>query len=662
MPPPAQFEARNYGVWKMKRELLSGIALAGLAPGVAFAQANANPVTEAEDAFGYRTGDEAVGIYDESSVRGFSLEAAGNYRVHGTYFVKNSGVSSFFLENTTVRIGTNTLGSVLPGPSGVVDYRLRDPGADEPSVINLGLDEYLKPYAELHLKGRDRRNRYSYSLGLGRVFQVRDLQGGNYGDTILIAGSGRIGSGRAIARVFAGEYQYERPGQFRVSPGAEQLPSEIERGRFLGQDWARERGQRRIAGALFDLGETDDIGGGATLVFSQDDPTRAFLQLFSDLLPDGTAHAKVVATPQQRSTAWSGQLRAHAGGQTGKVAHRIHLTLRGRVQRASIGGAQVVDLGRTAFGERPLSVVAPELDDHEAALRDSVDQYGVGLTYLAVAGTNLRVNLGVLRSDYRKRIRAADGIVRESSSSPWLFNAAAGWRILDKVELYGSYARGIEEAGVAPLAASNRNEVLEAILVTQRELGLRWSPSSKFNLVAAAFHTDKPYAGINAASGEYGFLGQVRHRGIEVSASARPLPGLTIVAGGVLIDPKLSGPSVDNRIVGNRPVGVPKVRSLLSADFKIPGTKGMSVDASLSHVGSRAARSALAADGGQLLVKPMTTLNLGLRRSFGIAGRDLVARLQVLNAFNQYSWDVNNSETLNYTPPRRFRLVLTTPI
>lgn len=625
----------------------------------AHAQANANAVTGADDAFGYRTGDEAVGIYDETSVRGFSLEAAGNYRLNGTYFVKNSGVSNFFLEETTVRIGYNTLNSTLPGPSGVVDYRLRDPASEEADAFTLGLDVYEQPYAELHLKGRDLRNRYSYSLGVNRTFEIRDQQGGRGGNSLLLAGAGRIGTGPVVARVFAGEYQYARPGQFRVVPATGSLPPLLERGRFLGQRWAEEQGQRRIAGALVDIGEAQKLGGGATLVFSQEDPTRAFLQLFSDLQVDGTARSRIIATPQQRSTAWSGELRGHATFRTGATAHRLDLALRGRRQRAMIGGAQLVELGRAPFGEPTAEAPEPSLDGISAPLRDAVDQYGIGLTYRAAVGNDLRVNLGVLRSDYRKRFTGLDGSERESRATPWLYNAGFGWSALADVELYGSYSRGLEEAGVAPLAASNRNEVLDAVLVSQRELGLRWTPDERLSVVAAGFDTEKPYAGIDPGTGAYRFLGQVRHRGVEVSATARPTARLTIVAGGVLINPRLSGPRVDDGSLGNAPVGVPTFRGLLSADWQVPWVTGLSVDGALAHVNARPVRSATDGRGRQLRADPATTVNLGLRYNFVVAKRNVAARLQILNVFDQHSWDVNASETLGYTAPRRVRFVIT---
>jgi hypothetical protein len=95
-------------------------------PGVAHAQATSNAITGANDAFGFRKGDEAVGIYDEAFARGFSLESAGNYRFHGTTFVKNSGVSSFFLDRPRFLHWLQHACGNVASPSGVVDYSLRD--------------------------------------------------------------------------------------------------------------------------------------------------------------------------------------------------------------------------------------------------------------------------------------------------------------------------------------------------------------------------------------------------------------------------------------------------------------------------------------------------------------------------------------------------------
>lgn len=433
--------------------LVSAACAALLVPERAAAQANSNAVTAAGDAFGFSNGDEAVGIYDETSVRGFNLEAAGNYRLNGTYFVRNSGVSGFFVENTTVRIGFNTLSLLLPGPSGVVDYRLRDPARGEKDASTVGLDVYSQPYAEVHLKHRSADDRFSYSLGAGRVFDVRDTQGGRDGESLLVAGAGRLTFGPARSQFFLGEYQYERAGSFRVAPSGDTLPPRIRRGRYLGQDWSREEGQRRIAGSLIDLNLSEQVGIGGTVAFSQEDPTRGFTQLFDEFRADGTARASMIAVPQQRSTAWSGELRAHVERPSGHLVQRIDLTLRARVQRARIGGSRVLNLGRASFGEPPPEQPAPTLKDEAANLRNDVDQWGVGLTYRASIGDRLRINVGVLRTDYRKAVVGADRTRQTGRTTPWLYNAELAWKVTNGLDIYGSYSRGLEEAGVAPPTA-----------------------------------------------------------------------------------------------------------------------------------------------------------------------------------------------------------------
>ncbi|MFL6852045.1 MAG: hypothetical protein ACJ8EM_00910, partial [Sphingomicrobium sp.] len=280
-------------------------------PSVAHAQATSNAITGANDAFGFRKGDEAVGIYDEAFARGFSLESAGNYRVHGTYFVKNSGVSSFFLESTAVRIGFNTLGVTLPSPSGVVDYSLRDPAKGEASLFTLGLDQFNQPYAEMLFKHRSARVPLSGTFGVAVVPQLKDAQGGASGDSLLLAGTARFHHAQFDVRLFGGEYRFERPSQFRLVTDEALLDRRMERGRLIGVDGMNDKGQRHIAGLLADTALTRRIGLGATTVFTQEDPSKTFLTLFSGLADDDTVVAQIIATPAQKTTSISSEARLY---------------------------------------------------------------------------------------------------------------------------------------------------------------------------------------------------------------------------------------------------------------------------------------------------------------------------------------------------------------
>lgn len=296
------------------------------------------------------------------------------------------------------------------------------------------------------------------------------------------------------------------------------------------------------------------------------------------------------------------------------------------------------------------------LTDEQSGRLDDVSR--TAPPYRAEWRGSVRLNAGLLKTHYRKVFTAADGFRATSSVSPLLPSFSLSWQATGRLEVYASYSRGLEEAGTAPSSAVNRNQVLGAIKVTQREVGVRYQLGPSITAVAAAFETVKPYAGLDAG-GVYRTLGDVTHRGVELSVAGSPAPGLSIVAGAALIDPKLRGVEVDRGRIGARPVGVPDLKAVASVDYALPGLKGLSADASFAFTGSRAARSTPSAGGGQLEVRSLATLNLGVRYGFKLAGHALTARLQVLNALDAYGWDVNSSETLNYNAPRRFRLAVT---
>jgi iron complex outermembrane recepter protein len=612
----------------------------------AWAQATSNATVVADDAFGYTVGDDTVGIYDQRSVRGFNLQSAGNYRINGSYFVKSSGVSNFFIESTAVRIGYNTFRLNLPGPSGVVDYRLRDPERGEPTLLTVGLDEYVQPYIDLNFKHRSANERFSTSLGLGLVLNSRDTQGGE-GSSLLVAGTARINIGATgKARIFFGEFDYRRQGQFRVGITGDALPPRIARGRYLGQEWSRERGQRRIAGVLTDatLGNGWSIAG--TAVFSQEDPSNAFSQFFTELRADNTARSTIVASPQQRATAWSGEGQVNWEGQSGTITHKITALGRARRSRNLFGGDTVIDLGCVGYGAQTPAISPPDLSTAQANLKDSVDQWGVGLTYQASWRDRVRLNAGVLRSDYRKTFEASDGSRTSSTSIPLLYNIAVLAHVTERLETYASYSRGLEEAGTAPASATNRNTVLNAIIATQAELGFRYTIKPGVTAILAGFQTEKPYAGLEGATNIFALIGTVRHRGIEASLSGEIAPGLSVVIGCVYLRPRLASDAVDRALIGNLPVGVPSWRAIGNASYTIPNVDGLSVDLGVEYTGSQAARALVnRSDAQQTMLPSNFTVDAAIRYRFRLGIRPLTARVQILNATNRYGWQFNGRNT-----------------
>ncbi|NWP75048.1 TonB-dependent receptor, partial [Escherichia coli] len=88
--------------------------------------------------------------------------------------------------------------------------------------------------------------------------------------------------------------------------------------------------------------------------------------------------------------------------------------------------------------------------------------------------------------------------VTEQTTRPWLYGGALSVGITSRLTGFASYARGLEEAGVAPANASNRGAVLPAAISRQAELGVKYAFAGGPTLIAGLFDLSKPILGIDA--------------------------------------------------------------------------------------------------------------------------------------------------------------------
>ena len=71
-----------------------------------FAQrADENATTQSDDAFGRSVGNESLGIYNLGDVRGFSPIDAGNVRIEGLYFDRQSDPPQPLVAGSAIRVG-----------------------------------------------------------------------------------------------------------------------------------------------------------------------------------------------------------------------------------------------------------------------------------------------------------------------------------------------------------------------------------------------------------------------------------------------------------------------------------------------------------------------------------------------------------------------------
>jgi hypothetical protein len=81
----------------------------------------------------------------------------------------------------------------------------------------------------------------------------------------------------------------------------------------------------------------------------------------------------------------------------------------------------------------------------------------------------------------------------------------------------------------------------------------------------------------------------------------------------------------------------------------------------IEYAGERAIRSGLnAARGVQLETSDAIFVDVGGRYRTVAAGRSIIVRAQLLNAFDKFVWRTAPGETLDYAPQRSLRVLLTT--
>jgi len=613
-------------------------------------QSDDNVVRNATDAFGLRVGTESIGLYDAGNVRGFSPDSAGNVRVAGLFISQQGALSDRVVDTTSIRVGLNTVGLLFPAPSGIADLSLRDPDSTG-AEMRLGLDPRTSPFMELDSAYVAADGRFKLSAGVS----ARPDQNGAFGGDYRAWSAGFVPRWQLADDVTVTAYaDWDQQHDIEVVPNylpeGPYLPPRVDRDvdhTLPWGDWAYESENQ---GVILDAGLMPGLTARAGLFRSVHRlPYDAFALL--SVTPDRQGRMVHVLLPATRYAALSGEASVAYEWLQGRTQQTISLAGRGLSKRSRKGGDVEVDYGPWSMDRRP-SVSEPVVVFDQPQDRNRVKQYNVGLAYNLSWDGRLDLGAGVQKADYTKIARPGTGGEARGGSAPWLYNAVAAWRFDNDIIAYASYSKGLEESGSAPITAVNRNAVLPAVKTTQREAGLR-TPVGPLTLTSSVFDVRRPYDGVDAG-GRYGFLGEVRHRGLEASLSGEPVEGLSLVLGAVLLDPEVRGAEVRQGLIGRRPVGQSRLQWQASVDYTPGIVPGLSVDMTVDHSAKTTAR------GDNLADAPAYTLvDTGLRQEFGLWGQDASLRAQVQNLFDAQGFFVEGDGEYEPMVGRTWRLALT---
>ncbi|MBL8773328.1 MAG: TonB-dependent receptor [Phenylobacterium sp.] len=621
----------------------AGAAALAFASGAAAQRVSENAVTSAEDAFGNSVGRETIGLYSSSSVRGFSAFAAGNARIDGLFFDPVWNPTPRIRRSTSIRVGLSAQGFPFPAPTGVVDYALKRPGAaralsayatvDTYGTAALEIDAETPLHETLSLAG-------GFSLNRNAFFN--DTEGLQHVEGLIA--SWRPRPGIEIRPFWARSDIYDDEFGPTYAPAGAFLPTRRTRREFEGPQQPKYRSTAHLYGVLADAAPAQDWRVRAGLFRTAFDDQRTATNLLLNLQPDGRADQILIVDPPSKLASTSGELRVSRAVAEGPRLHVLHLNLRARDRRDRYGGSDVVDLGPTVVG-RPVAPLEGPFDFGPQTF-DRVRQWTGGLAYEGRWRGRGEISLGVQKTDYRKTVDQP-GLPRAvSETSPWLYSLAGAAYLSDSLALYAGYTRGLEETGVAPDNAANRNEALPAIRTRQRDAGLRWTIRPDLKLVAGVFEVEKPYFNLNERQ-VFTALGDVRHRGVEASLSGKLTPRVDVVAGGVFMWPRVTGEGVALGRVGRRPVGQPTRNLQLNVDWRPPGLENLSLDLGATHLSRRPATRS-----NDVFLPSRTLVDLGARYRFEAHGRDASLRLRVTNLFNVHGWDLRGAGAYDLIPGR----------
>jgi len=626
-------------------------------PGVALAQrATENAVASSDDAFGTSVGLESTGIYSEGDTRGFSPVKAGNARIDGIYYDPIGNLSGRLRASTSIRVGPAAQDYPFNAPTGVVEYQFKPFPANTGMSLGYNFGAFGGSIRDSDL----RLPILGGHVGLTGGIATADLQqsDGSHSTSHGIAFRPIIRFGRTEIAPFVSFSKYTTNYPHPLIVVSDHLPALPPKRHFLGQSWAKGAYDNNVAGITLKTPAFGNLSLRAGLFRAQGDRDSNFTEIFSIISSTDDASYRLIADPAQAIHSTSGEALAAYRVGNGRWNHRVLVGYRARNRYTESGGSEFRNFGTIRFGlpgpqAEPAFIFSPV---NAGRVRQSSWMLG----YLGALDGIGHLNLGVQKARYRATFRdGRTGQATTSHAAPWLYNATLTVELGKAFQLYAGTQRGLEDSGAAPENAANRNEQLPATLTRQYEGGVRYRfPGGQ--VVVSAFQITKPYFAFDSGL-RFTESGGVRHRGIEASLSGRFLgQRLTVLLGGLLMQPRVQGEARDLGLVGERPAGTPSMVARLDANYRTAIFGGLTPTVSLVYTGRRAAglRALTSLDGRQLMLRAYTTAEFGLRQQFKVGRVPASFRAVVQNAFDARTWKVVAANTLYPEERRRFSLSL----
>ena len=136
--------------------------------------------------------------------------------------------------------------------------------------------------------------------------------------------------------------------------------------------------------------------------------------------------------------------------------------------------------------------------------------------------------------------------------------------------------------------------------------------------------------------------------------SGEAFDGLTVVAGMTLMEPTVRIADAQAGGTGLRPIGSARRNQMLTLDYRLPRNPAWSLDLAVNRKGERYANLA-----NTVSVPTTTIVDLGARYRFNAGGKRAMVRVQALNLFDTFAWEVRGNDAFVPVPTRHVNLRVT---
>jgi iron complex outermembrane receptor protein len=210
-------------------------------------------------------------------------------------------------------------------------------------------------------------------------------------------------------------------------------------------------------------------------------------------------------------------------------------------------------------------------------------------------------------------------------------SASLMYKPVTNMTVYGTYGSSLQQGDLAPGTAVNQGQALPPYRSTGGEVGYKIA-LSRMNVSTAAFWIERPFANTDPADNVFKISGDQVNHGVEAMLSGRLLDRLVVYGGLTVVDAMVTrtgNAATDDK----RFVGIPRYRSNLLTEYRVPVGTGTFLSVNWQFTGQRPID-----DINSTSTPAYNVVDLGMRYRHTMLNKPTTWRIGVNNVADVHYW------------------------